>query len=248
MRLAGVAVAVGGDQHLRLDLAEAVEHALDAEIRRARRPDRAEARGGEHRDDRLRHVRQVAGDPVAGADALGRAARPRSARPRRAARPRTARAGCRPRRRRRCAGVPSRRRSRFSAKFSRAPGEPARAGHRGRVLAAPPRHARLATTPHPSQTSRQNAAGSSTDHCHSRATASAPVKPWRAAMPAICVAAARSGVGCHSSSLMPLSPAGASLGDGRRAGTVTGNKAAGVVCGWMRRGVLSGKAGGFRGL
>src|SRR4051794_35159062 len=58
----------------------------------------------------------------------------------------------------------------------------------------------LVTTPHPFQTSRQNAAGSSTGHRQSRATASGPVKPWRAAMPAICVAAARSGEGCHSSS------------------------------------------------
>ena len=66
MRLAAVAVAVDGEQHLRLDLAEAVEHALHAEIGRAGRPDRAEAGGREHRDDRLRHVRHEAGDAVAG--------------------------------------------------------------------------------------------------------------------------------------------------------------------------------------
>src|SRR5258708_2314593 len=39
--LAVVAVAVGAEQHFRLDLAEAVEHALDAEVGRARGPDDA---------------------------------------------------------------------------------------------------------------------------------------------------------------------------------------------------------------
>ena len=38
-RLAVVPVAVDGEEHARLDLAEAVEHALHAEVRRARRPD-----------------------------------------------------------------------------------------------------------------------------------------------------------------------------------------------------------------
>ena len=47
VRLAGVVVAVGGDEHRRLDLAEAIEHALDAEVRRARRPHRADRRGAE---------------------------------------------------------------------------------------------------------------------------------------------------------------------------------------------------------
>ena len=42
-RLAVVPVAVDGEQHARLDLSEAVEHALHAEVRRARRPDRAAA-------------------------------------------------------------------------------------------------------------------------------------------------------------------------------------------------------------
>jgi hypothetical protein len=40
--LAAVVVAVAGDQHLGLDLAEAVEHALHAEVGRAGRPDGAE--------------------------------------------------------------------------------------------------------------------------------------------------------------------------------------------------------------
>ena len=63
--LAAVEVAVGAEQHLRLDLTEAVHNPLHAEIGRGGRPDRADARGGEHRDDRLRHVGQVAGDGVA---------------------------------------------------------------------------------------------------------------------------------------------------------------------------------------
>ena len=70
--LAAVEVAVGGDQHLGRDLAEAVEHAARAEIRRARGPDRAEARRCQRRDDGLRHVRQVARDPVSLADSAGR--------------------------------------------------------------------------------------------------------------------------------------------------------------------------------
>ena len=63
--LAGVPVAVGGDEQLRLDLAEAVEHAVRAEIGRARRPDRADRGGGEHRGDRLGHVRHQRRDAVA---------------------------------------------------------------------------------------------------------------------------------------------------------------------------------------
>ena len=41
---AAVAVAVDGQQHLRLDLREAVDHRARAEVRRAARPDRAERR------------------------------------------------------------------------------------------------------------------------------------------------------------------------------------------------------------
>ena len=44
--LAAIEVAIGGDQHLGFDLTEAVEDTARAEIRRARRPDGAEARGG----------------------------------------------------------------------------------------------------------------------------------------------------------------------------------------------------------
>ena len=67
--LAVVVVAVAGDQHLRLDLAEAVEHALHAEVGRAGRPHRADRRRRQHADDALGHVGQDGGDPVAGADA-----------------------------------------------------------------------------------------------------------------------------------------------------------------------------------
>ena len=83
-----VAVGVAGDreQHLRLDLGDAREHAARAELRRAAGPDRAEARGGDERDERLGHVRQVADDAVAGADAEPHAVPRGRARPARAAR------------------------------------------------------------------------------------------------------------------------------------------------------------------
>src|SRR5581483_863492 len=64
--LAAVVVAVRRHEHLRLDLAEAIEDALHAEIGGARGPDRADARRPEHRDDRLRHVRHVARHAIAG--------------------------------------------------------------------------------------------------------------------------------------------------------------------------------------
>ena len=66
--LAAVAVAVGREQHLRLDLGEAVDHGRDAELRRAARPDRADARRGQQRDDGLRRVRQVGHHAVAAPD------------------------------------------------------------------------------------------------------------------------------------------------------------------------------------
>ena len=82
-----VAIAVDGEEHLRLDLAEAIDHAAHAELGRAARPDRAQRGRGQQRDERLRHVRQVRGHPVAAAHAealepgagardLRRAARP----------------------------------------------------------------------------------------------------------------------------------------------------------------------------
>ena len=111
------------DEDDRLDLAEAVEHALLAEIGRAGRPDRAERGGGQHGGDGLGHVRHHRGDAVALLDAERREAAAAGARPARAARPTTGgarpcpRPGRRWRRRRRVL------RSRFSAKFSRASGK-----------------------------------------------------------------------------------------------------------------------------
>ena len=71
-RAVAVPVAVDREQHLRLDLAEPVDHAAGAELRRAARPDRAERRGRQERDHRLRHVREVGGHPVAAARRRGR--------------------------------------------------------------------------------------------------------------------------------------------------------------------------------
>ena len=63
--LLAVAVPVDREQHDRLDLCEAVDHRTHAELRRARRPHRAEAGGGQERDRRLRDVGQVRGDAIA---------------------------------------------------------------------------------------------------------------------------------------------------------------------------------------
>ena len=63
--LAAVAVALGGDQDLRLDLLEPVHHGRRAELRCAARPDRADARTREKRHHRLRHVRHVGRHAVA---------------------------------------------------------------------------------------------------------------------------------------------------------------------------------------
>ena len=60
-----VVMAIGGDQHLGGDLAETVQHARNAEIRAGRTPHRADRGGGQHGDDRLRQVGQVADDTVA---------------------------------------------------------------------------------------------------------------------------------------------------------------------------------------
>ena len=45
--VAVIAIAIGAEEHLRLDLSEALEHAFDAEIRRAGRPDDALRERGE---------------------------------------------------------------------------------------------------------------------------------------------------------------------------------------------------------
>ena len=68
--LAAVEVAVGADQRLRFDLAETVEHPARAEIGRAGRPHRAQARGRQHGGHRLGQVGQEPRDAVAPAHPL----------------------------------------------------------------------------------------------------------------------------------------------------------------------------------
>src|SRR5262245_8147658 len=70
MSLAGVLIAVGRDEQARTDLTKTIDDALDAEVRRARRPDGADRRGAEGRDDRFRDVRQVAGDAITWLDSF----------------------------------------------------------------------------------------------------------------------------------------------------------------------------------
>ena len=69
--LAPVAVPAGGEQHLRGDLREPVDHAVRPEVRRAGGPDRAQAGGGEQADQGGRDVGQEGGDPVAAPHAQG---------------------------------------------------------------------------------------------------------------------------------------------------------------------------------
>ncbi len=66
---APVAVAVDRQQHLRLDLGKAVDHAPGAELGRRRGPDRPERRAGEHRGHGLGDVRHVRRHAVALGDA-----------------------------------------------------------------------------------------------------------------------------------------------------------------------------------
>ena len=66
--LLSVDVPADCEQHLRVELTQPVDDAADAELGRARRPDRAEARRRQERDRRLRDVREVGDDTVAGAD------------------------------------------------------------------------------------------------------------------------------------------------------------------------------------
>src|SRR5207248_11054563 len=54
-----VAVAVHGEHHLGLDLGEAVDHTARAELGGGARPNRADARRGEQRDERLGDVGHV---------------------------------------------------------------------------------------------------------------------------------------------------------------------------------------------
>ena len=162
--LAAVAVAVDRQQHLRLDLREAVDDRARAELRRRARPDRAQRRGREERRDRLRDVRHVRRHAVALADAerdqpgadprgLARAARPRSTRRARAA---PTRGGSRPRRRP-CRGRCARRSD------SRAPGNHSAPGISRDASTA----VVGASTPKKSQIAAQNPSRSSTDQRHS---------------------------------------------------------------------------------
>jgi hypothetical protein len=75
-RPVAVAVATDGEQHLGLDLREAPDYAPRAELRRARGPHRAEARGSRERHERLVRVGQVPHDAVAATDAEALEARP----------------------------------------------------------------------------------------------------------------------------------------------------------------------------
>ncbi len=63
--LAAIAVAIDCYQHLGPDLAEAVDHRHLAHVRRAARPDRTQAGGGQEGDDGGGDIRQVAGNAVA---------------------------------------------------------------------------------------------------------------------------------------------------------------------------------------
>ncbi len=65
MVLPAVAITGAGDQHLGFDLAEPVDYALGAEVRRRARPDGAQAGGGEHAHQRLPGVGHAGGDPIA---------------------------------------------------------------------------------------------------------------------------------------------------------------------------------------
>ena len=66
MTLPAIRVAVGGDEYLRLDLAEAIEDARHPEVRRTGRPHRADRGRSKRRDDRFRQVRQIPGDAISG--------------------------------------------------------------------------------------------------------------------------------------------------------------------------------------
>ncbi len=54
--LAIIPVAIAGEEKLRFDLAEPIQHALHTEIRRAGRPDRADGRSSQHQGHSLRHI------------------------------------------------------------------------------------------------------------------------------------------------------------------------------------------------
>src|SRR5229473_3452381 len=67
--LAAVAIAVHREEHFCIDLSEAIDDPHGPHVRRAARPDGAQARRREERRDRLRDVGQVRDHAVAGPDA-----------------------------------------------------------------------------------------------------------------------------------------------------------------------------------
>ena len=67
--LPAVSVAIGGEQHRRLDLPEAVEDAAGAEVGGGRREHGADRGGGQHHGVGLGQVREPGGHPVALSDA-----------------------------------------------------------------------------------------------------------------------------------------------------------------------------------
>src|SRR5437879_9534616 len=67
--LSFINVSIRGEEHLWLDLAEAVQRGLGADVGGAGRPDRADGRRGQHGHSGLDQIRHVAADPVARADA-----------------------------------------------------------------------------------------------------------------------------------------------------------------------------------
>jgi hypothetical protein len=69
VRLATIEVPVSGNQNPRLNLPEAIEHALNAEIGRAGRPHGADRGAPERRDHRLRKVGNEPRDAIASLDA-----------------------------------------------------------------------------------------------------------------------------------------------------------------------------------
>ena len=77
--LAAVDIAVDGEQHGGLDLGEPVVHGAGPEVRRARRPDRAEAGRGQERHERLDAVGRQRDHPVAATDPERDESRPRPA-------------------------------------------------------------------------------------------------------------------------------------------------------------------------
>ena len=68
-RLPAIAVPIHCEEHLRFDLAEAVDYAGRTHVGRRAGPDRAQARAREHGDDGLGDVRQVGGYAITRPDA-----------------------------------------------------------------------------------------------------------------------------------------------------------------------------------